>query len=179
MSDRIGASAASSYLTSVFPCLRDDEVVDHAALERARPVERVQRDQVVEPLRLRLPQQFAHARALELEHAIGLPVAEQLVGLCVVQRDRVDVEVDALGAFDLVERVADERERAQAQEVHLQQADALDLLHRPLGDDFVFLTLVERDELGERPRRDHDARRMHRGMAGHAFEPLRDGRAAP
>ena len=90
-------------------------------------------------------------RALELEDAVGLAVAEQLVGLRVVERDRVDVEVDALGALDLVERVADQRQRAQPEEVHLQEADALDLLHRPLRDDFVLLALVERHELGERP----------------------------
>ena len=52
--------------------LARDVVVHHAALERAGPVERVQRDQVVEPLRLGLAQQLAHARALELEDAVGL-----------------------------------------------------------------------------------------------------------
>ncbi len=81
--------------------LARDEVVHHPALERAGPIERVQRDQVVEPLRLGLAQQLAHARALELEHAVGLAVAEQLVGLGVVERDRVDVEVDPFGALDL------------------------------------------------------------------------------
>ena len=83
--------------------------------------------------------------------------------------------VDVLGALDLVERVLDERERAQPEEVHLQEADALDLLHRPLRDDFVLLALVERDELGQRPRRDHDAGGVHRGVAGHPLEALRDG----
>ena len=46
--------------------------------------------------------------------------------------------------------VVDQRQRAQPEEVHLQEADALDLLHRPLRDDFVLLRLVERHELGER-----------------------------
>ena len=61
------------------------------------------------------------------------------------------------------------------EEVHLEEADAFDLLHRPLRDDFVLLALVERDELGQRPRRDHDAGGMDRGMAGHALEAARDG----
>ncbi len=159
--------------------LARDEVVDHPALERAGTVERVQRDQVVEPLRLGLAQQLAHARALELEHAVGLAVPEQLVGLLVVERDGVDVEVDAFGALDLAERVADQGQRAQAEEVHLQEADPLDLLHRPLRDDFVLLALVERNELGQRPGRDDDAGGVHRGVPGHAFETLGDGRAAP
>ena len=81
----------------------------------------------------------------------------------------------ALGALDLVERVADQRQRAQPEEVHLQEADPLDLLHRPLRDDFVLLALVERHELGQRPRRDDDAGGVDRGVAGHAFEPPGDG----
>ena len=97
-------------------------------------------------------QDLAHARALELEDAVGLAVDEQLIGLRIVERDVVDVEVDALGALDLGERVLDQRQRAQAQEVHLQQADALDLLHRPLRRDFVAVALEERRVVGDRAR---------------------------
>ena len=79
------------------------------------------------------------------------------------------------GTLDLVDRVPDQRERAEAQEVHLQQSDPLDLLHRPLRDDFVFLALVERYEFGERPWRDDDTRGVDRGVAGHAFETPGDG----
>ena len=142
--------------------------------ERAGTVERVQRDQVVEPLGLRLAQQLAHARALELEDAEGGAVPEHLVGLRVVERHGVDVEVDPFGPLDLVERVADQRERAQPQEVHLQEADALDLLHVPLGRDFVARALVERRVVGDRARRDHDAGRVHRGVARHPLETPAD-----
>ena len=61
--------------------LARDEVVHHAAAQRARPVQRVQRDEVLEPLRLGLAQDVAHAAALELEDAVGLPVLEDLIGL--------------------------------------------------------------------------------------------------
>ena len=61
------------------PVLAGDVVVDDAAAQRARPVERVQRDQVLEALRLRLAQHLAHARALELEHAVRLAGLEDLV----------------------------------------------------------------------------------------------------
>ena len=93
--------------------------------------------------------------------------------------DRVDVDVDVLGPLDFVEGVADERERAQTEEVHLQEADALDLLHRPLRDDFVLLTLVERNELGQRLRRDHDAGGVHRGVTSHALQPSRHAEQLP
>ena len=138
------------------------------------PVECVQRDEVVEALGLGLAQQLAHARALELEDAVGLAVAEELVGLGIVERDRVDVDRDVLRPLDFVEGIADEGQRAQPEEVHLEEADTLDLLHRPLGDDFVLLALVERHELGQRPGRDDDAGGVDRGVTGHALEPARD-----
>ena len=154
--------------------LARDVVVHHAAAQRTRPVQRVQRDQIVEALRLRLAQDVAHAAALELEDAVGLPVLKDLIRLLVVERHAIDVELLAGGALDLLDRVVDERQRAEAQEVHLQEADALDLLHRPLRDDFVARALVERRVLGDRLRRDDDAGRVHRRVAGHALEPPRD-----
>ena len=153
--------------------LARDEIVHHPALQRAWAVQRVQRDQVVEPRRLRLPQEFAHARAFELEDAVRLAVREQLVGLLVIERNGVDVEVDVLRALDFVQAVADQRQRAEPEEIHLQQPDPFDLFHRPLRDDFVLLRLVERHELGERLRRDHDARGVHGGVARHPLEPAR------
>src|SRR5207248_3866860 len=56
-----------------------DEIVRHAAAERPGPIERVQRDQIVERLRLRLAQDVAHAAALELEDAVGLRILEDLI----------------------------------------------------------------------------------------------------
>ena len=80
-----------------------------------------------------------------------------------------------VGPLDLLDRVEDQRQRAQPEEVHLQQADALDLLHRPLRDDFVPRPLVERRVVGDRRRRDDDARGVHRGVARHPFEAPGDG----
>ncbi len=150
-----------------------DEVVDHAPPKRARAVEGVQRDQVLEPLGLRLPQDVPHARALELEHAQRLALREQLVGLRVVERQRREVDHHAGGPLDGPDGIVEQRQRAQAQEVHLQEADALDLLHPPLGRDFVPGTLVEGRVLGNRLRRDHDAGRMNRRVARHPLEPAR------
>ena len=157
------------------PLLAGNVIIDHSALERTGTIEGVQGNQVVQPFGLRLAQQFTHAGAFELEHAVGLAVAEQLKRFRVVQRNGVDIEIDRLGAADFVECVADQRERAEAEEVHLEEAHAFDLLHCPLRDDFVLLALVERNELGQRPRRDHHAGGMHRRMTGHALEASRDG----
>jgi hypothetical protein len=56
----------------------------------------------------------------------------------------VDVESFARRPLDLLDRVVDERERAEPQEIHLQQTDAVDVLHGPLRDDFVVRAFVER-----------------------------------
>ena len=39
-------------------------------------------------------------------------------------------------------RVVEQRERAEAEEVHLQQTDALDLLHGPLRGDLAVVLLA-------------------------------------
>jgi len=93
----------------------------------------------------------AHAAALELEDAVGLSLLEDLIRLGIVERDVVDVEIDAGGPLDLLDGVEDERQGAQPEEVHLEETDPLDLLHRPLRHDFVARPLVERRVFGDSP----------------------------
>ena len=76
-----------------------------------------------------------HRPALELEHADGLAPLQQLVGLGVVERHVVDVELDAPGLRMTSIGVGDDVEVAQAEEVHLEQAQLLDAVHLVLGDD--------------------------------------------
>ena len=132
------------------------------------------RDQVVEALGLGLAQELAHPRAFKLEDPECGAFAEHLVGLRIVERDGIDIDRDAFGALDLGEAVLDERQRAQPEEVHLQEADALDLLHVPLRRDFVPRPLVERRVVGDRTWCDHHAGGVDRRMARHAFEALAD-----
>ena len=161
VSARIGSSCGSSYFTSVFPCFLRHPVVHHPAPERSRTIQGIQRDQIFEAVGLGAPKQVAHARALELEDAVGRPIGKEFVRLRVVQRHIVYVEVDSFSPLDLGERVADERERAQSQEVHLQQTDAIDFLHVPLRGDLVPGSLVQRRVVGYGPWRNHHAGRMH------------------
>ncbi len=84
------------------------------------------------------------------------------------------IELDAGGARDFRDRVENERQGAEAEKVHLQQADALDLLHGPLGRDFVASSLVQRRVFRDRLRGDDDARGVHRGVPRHALEPPGD-----
>ena len=67
-------------------------------------------------------------------------------------------------------RVFDDRERRQAEEVHLEKAELLEAAHVVLRDDFVLVRLVKRDEFLQRRRRDDDAGGVDRRVARHAFQ---------
>ena len=60
------------------------------------------------------------------------------------------------------------------EEVHLEKRELLEAAHVVLGDDFVAVGLVQRDEFLERLRRDHHAGGVHRAVAREAFEAQRD-----
>ena len=150
-----------------------DELLHHPDRERARAVEGVERRQLLEPRRLGAPQHVAHAARLELEDAVRASVAEQPEDLRVVERNRVEIEVDALH-LERAQGVVDDRDGLQAEEVHLEQAETLDRLHVPLRRDFVAAGLVERHELVDRHRRDDHAGGVHRSVAGQALEAAAD-----
>ena len=62
---------------------------------RARPVERDQRDDVLEPVGPHVEQRAAHALTFQLEDAHRFAARQQLVGLRVVERDRRQIDLDA------------------------------------------------------------------------------------
>ena len=145
--------------------------VDRDVLHRPRAVERDERDQVLEHGGLHLAERLAHARRLELEDTVRLAAREHRVGLLVVERDRPDVEA----AADQRDRLVDHVEVAQAEEVHLQQAERLDRVHRELRHDFlVGALLLERHDLHQRRRADHDAGGVDRVLPRQPFERPRE-----
>ncbi len=86
--------------------------------------------------------------------------------------ERKFVRIDALAGrlLDEVDGLGENRQVAQAEEIHLQQAGALDVAHRPLRDDFVFAVHpLQRHVFDQRPVGDH-----HRGgvRAHVASQPL-------
>ena len=116
---------------------------------RTGAVERADGGDVGEDVGLQGAQQRAHARAVELEDAERVAAAHQLVGRPVVegqllQHDRL-VAVD----LDVGQRVLEDPEVGQAEEVHLDESERL--AHRvvELGDDGAVL----------RPRHDRVRRR--------------------
>ena len=75
-----------------------------------------------------------HARGLDLEHAGGAARAHELEDLGVVEGNGVHVDVDAEVLLDVGLGLGDDREGAQAQEVHLEQAHIRNRMALVLGD---------------------------------------------
>ncbi len=152
--------------------------IDRDVGHRPRAVERDQRDDVLEAVRLHVDQRPAHAAAFQLEHAHGLGPAEHGVGLCVVKRDLQEVDGDAALCEEL-RRLVEHGKRLQAEEVELHEARLLDPFHVELGDRHVGLRVaVERHHLAEAAVADDDAGRVGGSVAVEAFELLRDGEHA-
>jgi len=75
-------------------------------------------------------------------------------------------DLDAVALLDHFERVVDERERGESEEIHLEKLELVKTVHVVLGNDFLFIGSRERDQGFERFRRNHYAGRMHRRIAG-------------
>ena len=150
-----------------------DEVFDHAALDGPRTVERVQGREVFDRGGLVAPQHIPHAVRFKLEDAGGQARVEDLfVGHLIVERQRLQVQLLAARLLDQPQCSIDDGERGEPEEVHLQQAQLLHRLHVVGGNDFVVLGAMQRNQLGQRLRRNHHAGGMHTGVAHQAFQLL-------
>jgi hypothetical protein len=152
--------------------LTGDELVD--LLHRAGAVERVHGDDVLE---LRGPQPLqhpAHPRRLQLEGAQGVSAAEGVEGGGVVQRHGLDVDIEPPGPLHHSDAGVDDVQVAQAQEVHLQQAQLLDRGHFVLGDDrrLVGGAPLQGHARDDRVGCDDHAGSVGADASGDALEPL-------
>ena len=141
---------------------------------RAGPVERDQRDDVLEAVRPHVEQRAPHALTFQLEDAHRLGARQHGVGFFVVERDRRKIDLDPALAQQRHRRLQ-HRQRLEAEKVELHQARLLDPFHVELGHRHVrFRIAVERHHLGQRPLADDDAGGVGRGVAVQPFELLRD-----
>ena len=151
-----------------------DKRLDHPGVERAWAKQRNCRDNVLEARGLELRQEAAHTRAFHLEDANGVAARQQLIALGIVEIEAVQIGRRLAAGRDDIERVFDQRQVLERQEVELDQPDLLDTLHRILGDRDGFLVAllvdVERHHILQRNVGNHDARGMPRSMAQQSFE---------
>ena len=122
----------------------------------------------------------AHRGPLELEDPDGIAPAQHLEGPLVIERHAVYVGPLPCRLLDQIEGHLDHRQVAQAEEVHLQQAEVLDAVHLVLGDDRCIARVrarlglaLHRQVLGERLLGDDDRGGMDAVLAPEALEPPR------
>ena len=142
--------------------LATDVGMDRVALDRSGPDDRHLDDQVVERLRPGAWQGLHLRPGLDLEHADRVRFAAQLVDRGVVQRQLVEVGADTGRVLDQLQRLGHDRECAEAEHVHLDQAQVLDVV------------LVELDDAPPLHRRRLDRRDVHQRLAGHEHAAVVD-----
>ena len=107
----------------------------HAPFEGTRSIEGRSGDDVGELVRLHLGQEVSHSAGFKLKDPFCLAPLQQGKCRLVVQRqfDRIDLDTPVL--LHILHGLVEDREVAQAQEVHLQQARFFNRRTFPLRDD--------------------------------------------
>jgi len=146
-----------------------DVRVDGSALDRARADERDLDRQVVEVLRPRTKQALHLRAALDLEVADGVRALDLPVDGPVIERDAREVDRLAAQARDLVDAVLDRGEHPEAEQVDLQEAGVGAGVLVPLTElPPRHRRRLHRNELDERPARDHHPAGVLRDVPGKA-----------
>ena len=130
----------------------------HVALDRAGPDDGHLHDEIVEALGAQ-PRQHGHLRAgFHLEYADAVGALQHRVHLGPFRRDLIDREAAPAKIVDEVERLADRRQHAEAEHVHLQQAQGFEIVLVPLDDGAVrHGRVLDRHELRQGAARDDEA----------------------
>ena len=106
-----------------------------------------------------------------MEDAFRLAAAEHCKCFRVIKRKLLRIDPHAARLLDELNRLGQDREVAQAEEIHLQEAGPLHVAHRPLRDDFrLALHILQRHVLIDRLFGNHDRRRVRADIAREAFD---------
>ena len=156
------------------PMFAVNEVINHAALDRARPIQCIQSRQVLNRAWFIPPQHIAHAMRFKLKYAGSKAAMKHLLvrGL-VLQRNALQHDFLASNLFQQLDSVIENRQCGQPKKIHLEQPHLLDSNHVERGDNFVVLRPIQRHQFLQRPRRDHDSRRMDPGVPYQSFQLFR------
>jgi hypothetical protein len=127
--------------------------------------------------RLHLHQVPTHPGPFHLKHAEHVPAAEHLVGLGVVERNTVDVQIDCVPSLDKLAGARHHGQGRQAEKVNLEQSQPFQDLHLELSDPAHRVVLrsdfrraVEGDVFRDRAIGDDDPGGVRAGVAGYAFQ---------
>lgn len=116
-----------------------DEIFRHAASQRPRPVEGHHRDQILEPVRVKLHEKGREAGGFGLEHTDGVSLAEHAAGFLIFRGNIVDIQMDAPVFLYHFQGIMDDRQVSEPQKVHLQKPQLFHLILFVLGLDEIVL----------------------------------------
>ena len=155
-----------------FAVLALDEVADH--FHGTGTIQRHHGHNVIYARRLELGQPLAHSPAFELEHADRIAARKQIIRfLIMLFQNRPQVHLHA-ALVQHLKRARQHCERPQSQKVHLEQTDLVHDVHVELRGHTAVRLTIQRNVIGQRPRRNHNSGGMCRGVAIDAFEHLAD-----
>ena len=140
-------------------------------LHRAGTVQRYKRNQFFKFRGMCRFQHLLHAAGFKLEYGGGVGIAENLVSRLIVQRNAVHVNVFATRLADELLRHFDNGQVAQAQKVKFNQADFFHIafvVHR--NGRRMLVRLIHAAEIGNPPRRNQYAARVHAQIACQIFQ---------
>ena len=133
---------------------------------RAGAVQRVHGNQIAETVGLQVFHVLFHPVRFKLEHGIGFAALKQFVGFRIIKRHGINVNFHAVVALDQQQAVAQNRQVAQTQKVHLDHARILNDLALELRDEQVgFLRRGNGNDIRQIAGGDDDARRVDTGVA--------------
>lgn len=132
----------SDRLLAVFAA---NEAVDE--LHWARAVEGHHSDNVLEAVRLEVLQITFHAGRFQLEDASRLGTLEKLISLLIVERQSIHVDVFVIDFANHTKSVVNHGKVREAEKVHLEKAEFLNLRARILSCERAFRTNFHREEL--------------------------------
>ena len=128
------------------------------ARHRPRPIEGHHGGNVENARRAQLLDVAAHPWGLQLEHACRFAGRQEGKGLGVIKRNLVEINLNAAGLADAIDRRSEDRQVRQAEEVKLQQAERLHSVHLNLRHHSLRVRrTLQRHNLSERLATDHHA----------------------
>ena len=143
-------------------------------LNRARAIKRVHGDQIVKLIGFEFAEVFLHTCAFKLERTVGFAALVEFIRFAVVQRNIVDVDSDAMVLFDQFHGIPDDRQRFQAQKVHLNNARIFDHRSFKLRQQQVGIFHGgHRNNIREVVRRNNDTCGVNARSAHRTFEDQR------
>ena len=132
---------------------------------------------VFEAGRLHALEQLLHTAGVQLEHAQGIPAREQVIDLGdlgVIGMQLLELHFFAAVALNVFDGIANNGEVAQAQKVHLQQANGLAGGVIPAGDIGAIGRPLPHRDVVHQPHGSHNHRAgVHAGLADDAFQTAR------